>query len=58
MTCVLTVMIVVNGSTRSKPLLSLMNEVGLVQLSNRVVAVTDEELLLVVMQHVCQCRCY
>ena len=34
------------------------NEVGLAQLSNRVVAVTDEELLLVEMQHICRCRYY
>ena len=53
MTCVLTVMIAVHASTRSKPLLfRLMNEVEPAQLSNRVVAVTDEELLLVDMQHV------
>ena len=36
----------------------LMNEVEPAQLSNRVVAVTDEELLLVDMQHVRWCRCY
>ena len=53
MTCVLTVMIAVQATT-----FRLMNEVEPAQLSNRVVAVTDEELLLVEMQHVCRCRCY
>ena len=43
MTCVLTV----QATT-----FRLMNEVGPAQLSNRVVAMTDEELLLIGMQHV------
>jgi len=42
----------------STPTFRLMNEEGLAQLSNRVVAVTDEEPLLVEMQHVRRCGCY
>ena len=46
-----TVILVVNALTRSKPLLSY-------RWMRSVVAVTDEELFLVEMQHICRCRCY